>query len=114
MEQALLNLSPSSAGDFKSCPLKFKFRSIDRLPEPTSTAAARGSLVHAVLERLFAERPQQRTPERAESLLDALWNEVRKAPEVRRGEEGVGIRTPSFTELEASSAALKSWPPSSW
>jgi putative RecB family exonuclease len=83
MEQTLLNLSPSSASDFKSCPLKFKFRSIDNLPEPTSTAAARGSLVHAVLERLFAERPPQRTPERAESLLVALWNEVRNAPEIR-------------------------------
>ena len=83
MEQTLLKLSPSSASDFKSCPLKFKFRSIDNLPEPTSTAAARGSLVHAVLQRLFAEEPQRRTPERAESLLVALWNEVRNAPEVR-------------------------------
>jgi putative RecB family exonuclease len=83
MERTLLNLSPSSASDFKSCPLKFKFRSIDRLPEPTSTAAARGSLVHAVLERLFAEAPVARTPERADDLLVALWNEVRNEPEVR-------------------------------
>jgi putative RecB family exonuclease len=83
MERTLLKLSPSSASDFKSCPLKFKFRSVDHLPEPTSTAAARGSLVHAVLERLFAEAPEARTPERAADLLIALWNEVRNEPEVR-------------------------------
>jgi putative RecB family exonuclease len=83
VEQTLLKLSPSSAGDFKSCPQKFKFRSIDRLPEPTSDAVARGSLVHAVLERLFAEEPGGRTPERAAELLGALWKEVRNEPEVR-------------------------------
>jgi putative RecB family exonuclease len=83
MEQTLLKLSPSSASDFKSCPQKFKFRSIDRLPEPTSDAVARGSLVHAVLERLFAEEPKSRTPGRAAELLESLWHEVRHEPEVR-------------------------------
>ena len=83
MEDTLLRLSPSTASDFKSCPLKFKYRSIDRLPEPSSSAAARGSLVHAVLERLFAEPPHLRTPARARVLLEALWNEVRNEPEVR-------------------------------
>jgi putative RecB family exonuclease len=83
MEQALLKLSPSSATDFKSCPQLFKFRAIDRLPEPVTGAAARGSLVHAVLERLFAEPPRARTPERAIDLLGALWAEVKDDPEFR-------------------------------
>ncbi|HEX2196038.1 MAG TPA: PD-(D/E)XK nuclease family protein [Actinomycetota bacterium] len=83
MEQALLKLSPSSATDFKSCPQLFKFRAIDRVPEPVSGAAARGSLVHAVLERLFAEPPRMRTPERAVDLLEALWAEVKEDPEFR-------------------------------
>lgn len=77
----LLKLSPSSASDFKNCPQLFKFRAIDRLPEPVSTPAARGSLVHAVLERLFVEPSDRRTPERAHELLDALWAEVREDPE---------------------------------
>src|SRR6266702_3235360 len=47
------SLSPSRAGDFLTCPLLYRFRVIDRLPEPPSPAAARGTLVHAVLERLF-------------------------------------------------------------
>ncbi|MFP5298631.1 MAG: RecB family exonuclease [Actinomycetota bacterium] len=83
MAETLLKLSPSSATDFKSCPQLFRFRAVDRVPEPVSGLAARGSLVHAVLERLFQEEPEARTPERAEGLLTALWNEVRNDPEIR-------------------------------
>jgi putative RecB family exonuclease len=46
-------LSPSRAGDFMTCPLLYRFRVIDKIPEPPTTATARGTLVHAVLERLF-------------------------------------------------------------
>ena len=56
------SLSPSRAADFMTCPLLYRFRVIDRLPEPPSPAAARGTLVHAVLERLFDEPPAGRTP----------------------------------------------------
>ena len=82
-EPTTLKLSPSSASDFKSCPRLFKFRAIDREPEPVSKVAARGSLVHAVLERLFAEPASMRTAERAEALLEALWHEVRMERDVR-------------------------------
>ena len=75
-EDAALKLSPTSASDFKSCPLLYKYRSIDRLPEPVTPAAARGTVVHAVLERLFGELPSRRTPERAEALLGELWAEL--------------------------------------
>ena len=47
-------LSPSRASDFKQCPLLYRFRAIDRLPEPSSTAQVRGSVVHAALEQLYA------------------------------------------------------------
>ncbi|MEE3922214.1 PD-(D/E)XK nuclease family protein [Micromonospora sp. BRA006-A] len=47
------SLSPSRAADFKTCPLLYRFRSIDRLPERPTVEQARGTLVHAVLERLF-------------------------------------------------------------
>jgi putative RecB family exonuclease len=83
MAETLLKLSPSSAGDFKSCPQLFKFRAIDRVPEPVSGPAARGSLVHAVLERLFQEPAAMRTPTRAVELLETLWREVREDPVIR-------------------------------
>lgn len=72
----LLALSPSRANDFVQCPLKFRLRSIDRLPEPPSEAAFRGTLVHAVLERLFDAEADERTIETAVAgigpALDAL------------------------------------------
>src|SRR5205085_8004468 len=46
-------LSPSRAADFKQCPLLYRFRVVDRLPETPSRAQVRGTVVHAVLERLF-------------------------------------------------------------
>ncbi|MCW2507314.1 MAG: RecB family exonuclease, partial [Modestobacter sp.] len=47
------SLSPSRAADFKTCPLLYRFRTIDRLPERKTKAAVRGTLVHAVLEKLY-------------------------------------------------------------
>ena len=88
MDQDLLRLSPSSVTDFKSCPQLFKYRAIERLPEPVSGPAARGSLIHAVLERLFSEAAATRTPERARELLVTLWEQVRNEPEFRP--EGMG------------------------
>jgi len=55
-------LSPSRASDFKHCPLLYRFRAIDRLPERKSRAAVRGTLVHAVLERLYDLPARERTP----------------------------------------------------
>ena len=55
-------LSPSRAGDFKQCPLLYRFRAIDRLPETPSRAQVRGTLVHAVLERLFELPAAERVP----------------------------------------------------
>ncbi|MEZ0493122.1 RecB family exonuclease [Kineococcus sp. TBRC 1896] len=66
-------LSPSRAADFMQCPLLFRFRTIDRLPEVPSRAAARGTLVHAVLERLFDLPAGERTPERAGAMVEEQW-----------------------------------------
>ncbi|MFC5662785.1 RecB family exonuclease [Kitasatospora misakiensis] len=69
-------LSPSRAGDFLTCPLLYRLRVIDRLPEPPSSAATRGTLVHAVLERLFDSPAADRTPERALGLLRPQWERL--------------------------------------
>ena len=70
------SLSPSRAGDFLTCPLLYRFRVIDRLPEPPSAVAARGTLVHAVLERLFDEPSARRTPETARAMLEPQWERL--------------------------------------
>jgi putative RecB family exonuclease len=70
------SLSPSRASDFMTCPLLYRFRVIDKLPEPPSQAAARGTLVHAVLERLFDEPAAGRTPQAARDLLPGQWERL--------------------------------------
>ena len=66
-------LSPSRAGDFMSCPLLYRFRSVDRLPEPFSLDAVRGTVVHRVLEQLFDLPALERTPEHAEAMVEPAW-----------------------------------------
>lgn len=70
-------LSPSRILDFKTCPLLYRFRAIDRLPEPPSPQTARGTLVHAVLERLFDHPRHDRTPARARALAADEWQRMR-------------------------------------
>ncbi|WNV77773.1 RecB family exonuclease [Geodermatophilus sp. DSM 44513] len=76
------SLSPSRAADFKTCPLLYRFRTIDRLPERKSAAAVRGTLVHTVLERLYDLPARQRTVEAARELVAPAWEELSADPEV--------------------------------
>ena len=82
-ERPKASLSPSRAGDFMTCPQLYRYRSIDMLPEPPGREAARGTLVHEVLEQLFDLPAQQRTPESAVELLPALWQTtIERSPEL--------------------------------
>jgi putative RecB family exonuclease len=73
------SLSPSRAGDFMTCPLLYRFRTIDRLPEPSSPDAVRGTVVHKVLEDLFDLPAARRTPDEAAELLQPAWEAVLEA-----------------------------------
>jgi|HigsolmetaAR206D_1030411.scaffolds.fasta_scaffold01673_8 putative RecB family exonuclease len=77
------SLSPSRAADFKTCPLLYRFRSIDRIPERPNAEQARGTLVHAVLERLFDLPAAERTPTTAAHMVTAEWTRlVAEQPEL--------------------------------
>lgn len=91
------SLSPSRASDFQRCPLLYRFRVIDRLPERPSPAATRGTVVHAVLERLFDAPPGERDPRRARALVPDEWRRLLAArPELA---ELFADDTPEGTEL---------------
>jgi putative RecB family exonuclease len=76
-------LSPSRAGDFKQCPLLYRFRAVDRIPETPSKAQVRGTVVHSVLEKLFALPAAERVPERAVELVGPAWSDlVEQRPEL--------------------------------
>jgi putative RecB family exonuclease len=70
------SLSPSRALDFKNCALLYRFRVIDQLPEPPSLDAARGTVIHGVLERLFDLVATDRTLDAAIALADPGWQEA--------------------------------------
>ena len=90
------SLSPSRAGDFMTCPLLFRFRTIDRLEQAPSSAATRGTVVHAVLERLYDLPAAQRTLDAAKGLLEPEWERLRAAE-------------PAVDGLFADDAELTSW-----
>ncbi|MBV9830013.1 MAG: PD-(D/E)XK nuclease family protein [Marmoricola sp.] len=74
--EVLGSLSPSRAADFRTCPLMFRLRTIDHLPEAPSAAALRGTVVHKVLEVLFDLPAAERTPDRVQALLHHAWELV--------------------------------------
>lgn len=74
-------LSPSSFGAFKSCPLAFKFSYLDKLPQPPSAPASKGTLVHRALELLMLRAPDQRTVETALADLSRARVELAEDPE---------------------------------
>jgi len=91
-----LSLSPSRAGDFKTCPLLYRFRTVDRLPEPASAAATKGTLVHAVLDAVFDLPAVQRNAAAAIALVEPQWRQLSAAE-------------PELAQLFASEADLEKW-----
>lgn len=89
-------LSPSRAGDFKQCPLLYRFRAVDRLPETPTPAQVRGIVVHAVLEELFGLPAAERMPDQAHALLAPVWQRLRE-------------ERPELAELFTEEDALASW-----
>jgi putative RecB family exonuclease len=75
------SLSPSKVSSFTDCALAFRFSAIDRLPEPPSAPATKGTLVHAALERLYCLPSGQRTLPAALTALDEAFEALRLEPD---------------------------------
>ena len=87
-----MRLSYSSLGTYQTCPLKYKFKEINRLREPKSKEAVFGTLVHSTLK--FFHEPALLPP----SLEDALnhfsknWNDaVYDNPDEERAAFSAGV-----------------------
>ena len=71
------SLSPSKVGAFTTCPLAFRFATIDRLPEPPTRPAVLGTLVHRTLEGLLWNHPSgHRSVDVADAELDDAFTEL--------------------------------------
>ena len=69
-------LTPSKLGKFVSCPLAFRYSYIERIPEPTTTYQLRGTILHRVLQLLYANgEATSRTLEHGLELFDLAWEE---------------------------------------
>ncbi|WKK61544.1 RecB family exonuclease [Corynebacterium sp. P3-F1] len=71
-----LALSPSRANDYQQCPLKYRLRAIDRIPEPKTEAQVKGTLVHAVLEAMHGWPREQRTFPAAVKQIKPAWESL--------------------------------------
>lgn len=94
-------LSPSRATDFKQCPLLYRFRAIDRLPEATSAAQLRGSVVHAALEQLYGLPAGLRSPDTTRSLVQRAWDQMVAAEPELAGELDPGQPTQLLEDARA-------------
>ncbi|CAN5234459.1 RecB family exonuclease [soil metagenome] len=70
-------LSPSKVSSFTDCALAFRFAAIDRLPEPPSVAATKGTLVHRALELLYTEPAEGRTRAAAAAMFERAAHDIR-------------------------------------
>ena len=68
-----LALSPSRANDYKQCPLMYRLKTIDKIPEPKTIAQVKGTLVHAVLENIHQLPREERTYPAAVKMLKPEW-----------------------------------------
>ncbi|KJX75205.1 RecB family exonuclease [Mycobacterium lepromatosis] len=91
-------LSPSRVADFKQCPLLYRFRAIDRLPETPSVAQLRGSLVHATLQRLYSLPAPRRCSDTARALVEPVWEQMITAEQNLVGELDAKQRTQLLDE----------------
>jgi putative RecB family exonuclease len=77
------SLSPSKVATFRDCALAFRLSAIDKIPEPPSIPAIKGTTVHRALELLLAEPATARTDEAARSHLNTALEEFEASEEFR-------------------------------
>ncbi|MDQ6927886.1 MAG: PD-(D/E)XK nuclease family protein, partial [Actinomycetota bacterium] len=95
-------LSPSKVSSFKDCGLAFRLSAIDRLPEPPSPPATKGTLVHRALELLFCAPPERRSISDALACLDQARQEMRSDPEF----VGLALDAAAEAQFAADAEAL--------
>ncbi|HET9731536.1 MAG TPA: PD-(D/E)XK nuclease family protein [Acidimicrobiales bacterium] len=97
------SLSPSKVSAFKDCALAFRFSAIDKLPEPPSPWAAKGTLVHKALELLFTDHPAgARDRDAAASCLEKAWGILAADPDI----VGLGLDAEEVASFRADASEL--------
>lgn len=97
------SLSPSKVSSFKECALAFRLSNIDKVPEPPSPWATKGTLVHRALQLLFwDEDPGRRTLDAALAKLARAADEMTSDPEYT----GLGLTDEEAATFHAEAEVL--------
>ena len=94
-------LSPSRASDYLNCPLKFYYKTIEKLPDPPGEAAFQGTVVHTVLEHIYTLPKEQRTLEAAIDYIPTAWeseSSKRQVQELLASDDKMQARILKFAE----------------
>ncbi len=91
---ATLRLDPHGADDYLTCPLKYRFSHVVRIPVLRHHAAAYGAALHKAIELFFRHRLEGRTPSEEELLaaFEEHWRQegfLTKAHETLRRQQGL-------------------------
>lgn len=95
-------LSPSKVSAFKECALAFRFSVIDKIPQPPSVPAVKGTTVHRALELLFNEPAPERTIEAARDFLQVALEEISTDPEF----EALGLESSEVDQFKRDTAKM--------
>lgn len=96
------SLSPSRVESFTSCPMAFRFASIEKLPEAPGPQATKGSLVHRALELLFTHPPADRLGDAVQLSFQRACLEYDTDPEFT----GLGLSADERTNFHADAWTL--------
>ncbi|MEI8096627.1 MAG: PD-(D/E)XK nuclease family protein [Candidatus Moraniibacteriota bacterium] len=69
-----MRISYSTLDSYRNCPLKYKFREIDKIKEPKSKEAVFGTLVHAVMKYIHTPALLSPTIDQALDYFSKGWN----------------------------------------
>lgn len=87
-----MRLSYSSLDSYRSCPLKYKFKEIDRLKEPKSKEAVFGTLIHSTLKYIHEPALLSPSLEDALNVFSKSWNDaVYDNPDEERAAFSLGV-----------------------
>jgi RecB family exonuclease len=103
-----LSLSASDIQTYRSCPLRYKFARVLRIPVDQTVHQRFGIVVHQVLERYHRERGQTLT--KLLELLDGCWQRAGFGREDRYERELLERARAALTRYHAREAALESEP----
>ena len=76
-----MRVSYSALNDYKTCPLKFKYKNIDKIGEPENAERVFGNLVHDAAEFMFSPNPLYPT-------LDEIINRFNKNFDEKKSKNG--------------------------